>query len=46
MSTEQTEVIAALEKIIAILGIHGYWENEVRVLIEMLGAIKKSDGQM
>ena len=46
MSKEQAEVIEALEKAINHLEIHSDWSKETRALIEILGAVKKSENQI
>lgn len=46
MNKEQCDVIESLEKAIELLEIHDHWKKEVRILIEILGAVRKSEGQI
>lgn len=46
MNKEKMEVIDALQAVISKLEIHDHWKDETRMLVELLGAVKKSDGQL
>lgn len=40
------QAIENLENVIAIFSTYSYWEAEKRVLIEIVGMVKKSEGEL